>query len=262
MTQTLKIVNILNSAANISHPSIDMSQLFVNPPPNNGGSTNGPGVLCFLLNWFVKYIIQQFLTESAVDTQTADHLGVLLVSVIARADYKFNGQPMMDIFWAKYHRVCPVLFGIVGKENTRGGRERIGWWADKDSGTLVSRSDHYSRMTGLGAGFAAVTLRDFSKSKNENPAPNRLFWEAMARILNTPQADVMCTQFVLLKAMLENSIARFIGFYGQAGIAAIRKALVEFPEIGPRDKDGRLDPIVISTRSLPGKLQQDIHLSL
>lgn len=219
-------------------------------------------MLCFLLNWFAKYIIQQFLAETAVDTETANHLGVLLVGVMARPEFKFNGMPLMDFFWAKYHRVCPPLFGIVGAENLRSGRDRIGWWADKDTGNLVSRSDHYNRMTGLGAGFAAVTLRNFSKSKNDSPAPNRLYWEALARIVNTPAQQVMCTQYVLIKAMLEHSVIRFIDVYGQAGVAAIRKALVDFPKIGPRDNEGRLDPIVISVQSLPGKLYQDLRLSL
>lgn len=183
------------------------------------------------------------------------------MTVFARPNYLFNGQSLIDILWAKYHKYCPVLFGIDGSERTKEGRMRLGWQIDKDTNSFVREQEHYDRMTGLGAGFAALTLRDFSKSKNANPAPNRIYWQSLARILNTPQPQV--THFVLLKAMIENAVARILSLFGGAGLAALRQALILFPrDKGPQDEKGRKLPAVTAILALPMVLQRDLHLSL
>lgn len=118
-------------------------------------------------------------------------------------------------------------------------------------------------MSGLGAGFAAITLRDFSKSKNSNPAPNRIYWEALARIINTPATDVQQTHFVLVKAMITNYVQRFISTFGGAGLAALRQALIFFPnEKGPSDDKGRKLPAVSALQAMPIVLQKELHLTL
>jgi len=111
-------------------------------------------------------------------------------------------------------------------------------------------------MTGLGAGFAALALRDFSKSKSRNPFPPSHYWHAMACIVNTPPNQVTQTHFIVLKAMIENSIPRFIGYYGQAAKAALRKAIVEFPQQSPRSVGASGLSTLVTT------LKRDLHLSL
>ena len=133
----------------------------------------------------------------------------------------------MDVLLAKYHACCPILWGIYGNEKTAQGRSRIGWW--KEDGGWVSEQRHSERMAGLGAGYAAIALRDFSKSKNENPYPPSNYWKTMSYILNTPAAQIQLTHFFVLKALIDGYIPRFISFYGQAGLVALRKALVDFP---------------------------------
>ncbi len=84
-------------------------------------------------------------------------------------------------------------------------------------------------MTGLGAGFAALSLRDFKKSRYENPYPNVNYWQAMASIVNVPPQEVTQTHFVVLKAMTENYEEKFLRLFGSAALAALKKALVDFP---------------------------------
>lgn len=128
---------------------------------------------------------------------------------------------------AKFYVVCPVLFGIKGSDNTEQGRARVGW--KRNGKNWIPEGEHQDRMFGLGAGYASIALRDFSKSKKQNPWPMRHYWECIARIVNTPPHDISNTQCLVLKALIEHYEPRFLQFYGTAAIAALRLALVEFP---------------------------------
>ncbi|EEY18017.1 predicted protein [Verticillium alfalfae VaMs.102] len=88
-------------------------------------------------------------------------------------------------------------------------------------------------MTGLGAGFAPISLRDFSKASKKNPYPPSHYWTAMAKIVNSPPALISNTQYTVLKAMIDGHETRFLQFYGNAAIEALRTALVEFPKKAP-----------------------------
>ena len=85
-------------------------------------------------------------------------------------------------------------------------------------------------MTGLGAGFAAMALRNFEKSKLRTPYPTWHFWRALANVTNVPDEAATRTHFIVLKAMLENNEARILEFFGRAGIVALRHAVVDFPK--------------------------------
>ena len=259
--QLLEIIEVLDAATQVSNPSIDITQYLVQNEQPAGATTHGPGILLFLLNQFAKKIISQFISESAVDPETADVIGILAVTVFARPQYLFNGQSLVDVLWAKYHKVCPVLFGIIGNERTKEGRMKLGWHIE--NGAFVRDQEHYDRNSGLGAGFAAMGLRDFSKSKNSNPIPNRIYWESLARILNTPQQAVQSTQCVVLKAMIQNSVPRILSMFGGAGLAALRQALIYFPnEKGPVDESGKKVPAAVALQTMPLVLQREQHLTL
>ncbi|KAK3725231.1 hypothetical protein LTR37_000742 [Vermiconidia calcicola] len=260
---TLQIVAQLDAAANVANPLIDITQYLVQNQQPPGANSQGPAALLFLLNHFAKNIIGQFISESSVDPKSADPIGLLATIIFARPQYLFNGQSLIDILWAKYHKHCPVLFGISGSERTKEGRSKLGWGIDLGSNSYVRDQEHYDRMSGLGAGFAAITLRDFSKSQNRNPAPNRTYWESLARIVNTPAQDVQPTHFIVLKAMVNNSVPRIISTFGGAGVAMLRQALIYFPnEKGPQDERGRKLPAVTAVQAMPMVLQRDLHLTL
>ena len=85
-------------------------------------------------------------------------------------------------------------------------------------------------MTGLGSGFAALALRNYDKAKASNPYPIHHFWRSLAFIINTPPAQATQTHFIVLKNLIENNEGRILEFFGDAGVLALRKALVEFPK--------------------------------
>lgn len=132
---------------------------------------------------------------------------------------------------AKFRVVCPVLFGLRGSDKTERGRLAIGW--KKDGPGYVTEQTHNDRMTGLGAGFASISLRDFSKTAKANPYPPVNYWKALAGIVNSPPNETSNTQYVVLRAMIEGHEQRFLNFYGNAAIAALRLALIDFPKRAP-----------------------------
>lgn len=240
--------------------TVDITQFIVSVPATKilegVQNTQFPAALLFLLNHFCKQLMSQLAQEVAADISMAEPIGIAAATIFAAPDFRFNGISLIDVLWAKYHKACPVLFGMRGPENTREGRERVGWPPG------MPEKERDDRMKGFAAGFAAITLRDFSKSANSNPAPNHLFWTSLARILNTPPAERVSTQYVVVQNMLQVSIPRFIGFYGSAAIAALKKATGEFAENGPREANGRMNSRADLLRSLPGSWEKEYQFSL
>lgn len=213
----------------IPSPPVDVRDYFAVPPPEcqTAEQSQCPSLLVYTLNIFSKAIISQFGSESGISVKAAEPAGVLVAQIFATPDYHFKGYSLIDILLAKLHFACPVLWGVYGDEKTMQGRLRLGW--RKEDGKFVSEGRQHERVSGLGAGFASIALRNFTKSRLKNPYPPYNFWECLANILNVPPADVQPTHLFVLKAMLENSVERFIQFFGSAAVAALRHALVVFP---------------------------------
>lgn len=234
----------------MSEPSVDVRPYIVDLPAEAAATTTDPAaaasaaafqfpaILLYQLNILSKAIISQFISEASVAPEAADAAGVLAVSIFAAPDFQWQRSvSLFDILLAKFHVVCPVLFGISGSDRTEAGRRRLGWWRE-DGGARsawVNEQKHSERMTGLGAGFAALSLRDFRASKNANPFPPARYWQALARITNTPAADATETHYVVLKAMLERHADKLLAFFGRpASVAALRRAIVEFTRDAPQ----------------------------
>ncbi|KAL7625521.1 hypothetical protein AAE478_004741 [Parahypoxylon ruwenzoriense] len=214
-----------------------------------------PSLFIYLLNHFAKAVINQFINECGAQPKTADPIGVITAMIFSNKAYLWRGKSLIDILMAKFRVVCPVLFGYRGSETTEQGRLRLGW---KRSGSgWAPEQQHTDRMKGLGVGYAAISLRDFSKSPNTNPWPPSKYWTTMARIVRTPPADISNTQCIVLRAMIEAYEERFIHFYGNAAIAALRNALVEFP-----NKAKVKTPGVSGLQVLAQILKRDIGLEL
>ena len=239
---------------------IDITQFIVENHQPPDAPKEGPARLLYLLHHFAKSIVRQIVAEASVDPEIGNAIGILAVTVFARPNYLFNGQSLIDILWAKYHKRCPALFGISGNEATVQGRLRIGW--DR-SGEDLPPDQYYSGIRGLGVGFANITLRSFAKSANRNPAPNRIFWQAMARILNTPSNQVQPTHFELLKAIVEHTSPRIKDIFGGAGIALIRQAVMVFPAKHEASvKNPAAKSTAIALKALPRILAQKHQLQL
>ncbi|KAJ8607311.1 hypothetical protein MRB53_040409 [Persea americana] len=254
---TNTIRNILKRAATFSEPSIDTRPYIIQPlpPTANDNNCRVSAMMIYQMNILAKAVISQFINEAGVAPKAADPAGVVAISLFANNEFRWQDMSLFDIFIAKYHVVCPVLFGIYGSDQTEQGRKRLGWWRD-ESGAWINDARNSERMTGLGAGFAAIALRDFSRSQMRNPYPPSNYWQAFANIVNVPKESVTQTHCIVLKAMIENNIPRFIGFYGQAAIAALRKALVDFPQQAPKSVASAALATLVPT------IRRDLHLKL
>jgi nucleoporin GLE1 len=225
-------MSVLRRSIQLNQPKIDIN-LFLAAAPESLASADPdvPSLLVYLLNIFAKAIVSQFIDEASVSPRIADPIGTIASHIFSLTDFRWQGLPLIDILIAKMHVVCPILWGIYGDETTPQGKARIGWWREEKDGPWVSEHRHKERMTGLGAGFAAIALRNYEKARTDNPYPNTKYWQSLAYIINTPAAEVTTTHFVVLKAMIENYETKFIDFFGNAALAVLRKALIDFPAV-------------------------------
>ncbi|KAI1759035.1 GLE1-domain-containing protein [Hypoxylon sp. FL1150] len=263
-TQAGIIQALLDESLNGSVPSelVDPSNFITDKrEPVQGALRNEPqlpSLFLYLLNQFSKAVINQFINECGAQPKSADPIGVLTAQVFSREAYLWRGKTLIDILMAKFRVVCPVLFGYRGNEKTDQGRVRLGWRKDKSSGAFIPEQQHIDRMKGLGAGYSAIALRNFSNSKNTNPWPPSHYWTSMAKIVNTPGTEISNTQCVVLRAIIEDNEDRFVQFYGNAAIAALRKALVDFPN---KAVDQKM-PGVAGLTVMASMLKRDIGLEL
>ena len=249
---------MLKEAATVQQPSLDIRPYILTHIPPDADTTDNqvPALLIYLLNAFSKAVIAQFANEASVTPPAADPTGIAAITIFAANDFRWKGISLIDMLIAKFHVMCPVLFGIYGSDKMEEGRRRLGWQRDPDSGSWVNEQRHSERMTGLGVGFAALSLRDFKNSKSVNPFPSGHFWRALACIINTPVQDITQTHCIVLKALVEHHINEFIGFYGQAGLVALRKAVIDFPRLAPKSVAAS------ALLTLPATMRRNAHLTI
>ena len=199
-----------------------------------------PSYFLYLLSIFSKSLITQLLDEASASTKLADPLGIIASHVFASQSFLIARQhSLIDVLLAKYHFVCPVLFvtpppafsSIRSLEASPEGRTLIGWRKDDNA------QRHYERQTGLGAGFAALSLRNYEKSKAlSSPLPQLEWWKSLARICSLPGMLLTDTHCIVLKSMIEGQEQRILEFFGDAGKLALRSAVVGVPEKVRREK--------------------------
>lgn len=218
----------------------------------------------FLLNFFAKCVVAQFVNEAGVNPDIADPIGVIAVQVFSRAEFLWRGESLIDIMMAKFRVVCPVLWGVRGNEATDQGRARVGWVRDKENGTYLEEEPHGSRMTGLAAGYAAICLRDFSKSRLKNPWHPTHYWQSIAAIVATPPHERSSTQYLVLRGLIDGYQATFLKFYGNAARAALVIALVKFPggATDPNSAVPESHSAVKGLKVLADKLKRDRGIDL
>jgi nucleoporin GLE1 len=201
-----------------------------------------PSLAIYLLSILAKTVISVTITSCLDNPRAGEAPALLAVQIFATPDFTFPSPPtptkpnntvsLISILIAKYHAAAPPLFGVSGSEKTQ--KSRLGWRTTEDPSTgrkaYVPEQQQYDRLVGLAAGYAAISLRNFSKSRNQNPFPPKHFWASLGYIVNTPPEQVQVTHLLLLKSLLEGSVERVVQFWGATGVAALRLALVVFPE--------------------------------
>ncbi|KAL8924080.1 MAG: hypothetical protein Q9208_004217 [Pyrenodesmia sp. 3 TL-2023] len=247
------VATLLEAVKSFPQPTVSLGNFIARPIPN----IQGPALLIYLLNHFAKAVVSQFITEAAVAPKVADPLGTLAMLVFSKKEFLINGISLIDVLIAKYHIRCPPLFGIYGDEKSVQGRTRLGWGREEAGGPWVSDQVHQSRLTGLGAGYAALSLRNFERSANTNPYPPYHYWQAVAAILNVPAGEVTDTHMYLLRALLMNSETRFLEFFGDAAKKLLRVAVTEYPR---RAAKGSVAAVVLSTLGDTMKREKKLYL--
>ncbi|KAL8793516.1 MAG: hypothetical protein Q9195_003889 [Heterodermia aff. obscurata] len=244
-SQLSNILEALRRAIQLPSPKVDVSLFLSTAPSNTPDGNQVSALLIYLLNIFAKAVISQFLAEASLDPKQADPIGTIASHIFATKDFLWNEVSLIDILLAKFHLVCPVLFGIWGSEATKEGKIKLGWWREVKNGPFVTDQSHNDRMCGLGAGFAALSLRNYEKSKLTNPYPATHYWRSLSYIVNVPPSERTGTHCVVLKAMIENFEEKFLTFFGDAALIALRYSVLEYPQgltgMGPRALSGLVD---------------------
>ncbi|KAL2430511.1 mRNA export factor GLE1 [Exophiala dermatitidis] len=267
---------LLKSLTEIPSPPVSVNDYL--PAPfslHDDGRTTVPSLVLYLLSFFSKAIINAFVGECAVNPKAAEPIGTLVAQIFSMPELQFarnvpsnNGSPttvsLISVLMCKLHATAPILFGIYGPESTTAGRMRLGWRLEKladDRKAFVSENKQYDRLTGLGVGYASIALRNFAKAKVQNPWPPTNYWSSLAHIVNTPSDQVQTSHLIILKSMLEhNAIDRFLLFFGAAGIAALRQAVVDFPRSLPRELQEK--PVAKALGLMVEAWKKEKHFSL
>ena len=221
-----RVMDKISASVNSPFPRVRLSQFLLGP---SNETEEVSSYYIYLLNIFTKAIFSQFLVDATSDTRKADAIGLFASQLLATAQVQWRNQIS---FWpfllAKFARRCPVLFGVYGDEATTEGRTLLGW--GKADGVFVNGQRHAERMTGMAAGWASITLRDYNKSRLENPVPSWYFWQSAALIMNVPKNEVTNTHYIVLKALIEHNEARIIKLFGNYGKMILKQAVIAYPD--------------------------------
>ncbi|KAM3073365.1 hypothetical protein ACMFMG_004737 [Clarireedia jacksonii] len=256
------LTNELQKALKIvQSPGVDPGNYMVSTPsPAEGAVNNGdqlPSLFIYLLNIFAKCVVSQFINEAGVRPETADPIGVVAISIFAQEAFLWRGKSLIDILMAKMRVSIPVVFGFRGNEKSEEGRKRLGWQRNPGGG-WIDEQMHSTRMVGLAAGYAALSLRNFSRARLTNPWPPYHYWTTMASIVSTPTEEASSTQYTVLRYLIENNEQKFLDFYGVQAVAALRVALVDFPSRAPASAKVAADSLSV----LADRLDRDKGLRL
>lgn len=227
-----------NIALETRGPTVDIRPYLVSqqiPPLANEAEAQYPAFLLYMWICFEKFVLKQFEKEAAAaDGRTIQEIGLIAASLLADPKYMWKGIPLTDIVLAKLHRICPILFGVRGTMNTAEGRIRLGWLPiDKAS---PSEEQYAQRMRGLGAGYAALSLRSFNAKAPAVPMSE--YWRAIVTICNTPTEHLWPGHFALLYGLIRDYYKKFLSFYGAPARGVLRRATIDLPtRAPPRCKD-------------------------
>ena len=198
--------------------------------------TQAPACLVFQLIYFSKYVVAQLCDEASRNASVAEPIGTIASQIFSYPELQLNGISFIDILIAKFHIVCPLLFGVYCEDMTPQGRVKMGWRKDGVEGAYLTEAQHFDRMEGLGAGFGTLTTRNYDKSRFVNPCPPYHFWRAVASIVNVPAHKVTRSHLIVLRSMISGNEVRIVELFGDAGRLLLQKALVAFPALVEKTK--------------------------
>ncbi|KAK0116534.1 hypothetical protein ONS95_013548 [Cadophora gregata] len=259
--QIIAIRELLEKSLTINSAPMQPQHFMLDPPqgPAEKAENNGdtmPSLFLYLLNIFTKAIVNQLSSEASTNPKIAEPIGIVAHTIISHPKFLWRAQSFIGIIMAKFRTSLPVVFGIRGAETTEQGRQRLGW--RKGDNGWVSDQEHQDRMRGLGAGYAALCLRNYTKSQSRvNPWPPSHYWNAMGILICTPPQERCTTQVLVLTALIDGYEKKFLEFYGDMAKCALRAAVIDFPNTCPEKT------AAVQTLSVLGdKMKRDLGLVL
>lgn len=220
---------------------------------SDNNQTTISDMAAYFLVFLTKQVIKIFTSYVHSGPERAEPIGITISSIFALPDLQYTrpkSQPetkqnLFPIFLAKYHHVCPAIFGVTAPsghdQSTAQGKRALGWQLSpaaeegQPKTTFVSEQLHYDRMKGLAIGYSSIALRNYSGSSMTNPYPPKHFWKSLAMIVDLPPEKVSPTHACVLRFMFgHGGVGRFLLFYGSVGVAVLREAFVEFPKRLPQ----------------------------
>jgi nucleoporin GLE1 len=230
-----KLREIIRRARDVGGPTVDIRQFIISHPlPTLADEREAqyPAILLYAFICFEKTVLKQFESEAIHDDgRIVQELGAIAASLFVDKEFAWKGIPLTDLLLAKFHRVCPLLFGISGDMRSPAGMARLGLLPLGDTGAYLSTNDYQQRMQGMGAGYAAITLRAVAA-----PAlPISEYWRALASLCNTPPEKISAGHYLVAKGLVKDSARKVIGFYGAQGRALLRQATIVLPGRAPQN---------------------------
>ena len=212
-------------------------------------NTTIPSLTLYVLTIFSKAVVSAFAGECAVNPRAAEPIGTLVAQIFALHDLQYplaqqsstsdtpKTTSLIPILLCKLLTSAPHLLSLSQPTPYASSAQklRMGHRLESETNTagsaksLIPPSRQLDRLSGLGAGYTSISLRNFSRSKMINPYPPRLFWTALTGLLTTPAPNIEVGHVALVKAMLETGYERIMLFWGNAGVALLREAGIHWP---------------------------------
>ena len=228
-------------------PMMDIRPFLVSHQITNDVDAQYPQLLLYAWICFEKALISQWFNEAPKeDGRIIGQLSLIAASLYLDTNFMCNGAvPLTDTLLAKLHRICPVLFGIRG--DLRANRAGLG--LDRIHPNEADMNRYSQLMTGVGAGYAALTHKKFTKKPPAVPISEH--WRAIVLICNTPTEALYPAHFLVLQGLLRDNVRKFLTTYGVAGQAVLRRATVNLPNRLPAEDRPGLATAANLVRVLP-----------
>lgn len=137
-------------------PAVSASNFFFNP--NQTSDVPIPIAFVWAVNELAKLLVKQVEAECSIKPETADPIGITIISTFAGEGLTVNGNSFIDIIVARLLKKNAILRGELGPEDTEPDRKRLGWKLDED-GKWETDEAHINSLVGLTAGYAAIAGR-------------------------------------------------------------------------------------------------------
>lgn len=210
-------------------PMIDIRPYIISlpiPQLANESEAAYPAFLLYVWICFEKFLLKQFEKEATHDDgRVIQEVGLIAASLLGDQKYMWKGVPLTDIVLAKLHRACPPLFGVRGTMDTVQGRIRLGYMPN------LTPDAYSQRLRGIGAGYAAMSLRTFAAKAPAIPVSE--YWRAIVSICNTPAEHLWPGHFAILNGLIRDYYKKFLQFYGVPARGVLRRATIDLPARAP-----------------------------